>query len=122
MDTPYQTMDSIEQEKNAYYGKIASKLDVEKDSPERLVCKTCQEIFYFITTKEQLLEAIEEKIKGKTSFDTEIVRFYECSYFAGRDTISDWGSRCVCAFCQQLERRISRQGFLQRLRNAFKGR
>lgn len=96
---------SDQHEKDEYYGYLAKELPVDDYYPQTKVCTKCNEIFYFIRTKQQLLQAINEKITGTISFDVEMVRLYENSYFAGKDHICDWGDDNICGCCRHYQRR-----------------
>ena len=105
----------MEKEKEAYLEDIYNGINVFEDVPEERKCSRCSEVYYYIRNKEQLLKAIDEKIKGEKPFHIEMIRMYEYSDFAGKDYYSDWGRENICGCCQKY-RRVRKKGLFIRMK------
>ena len=118
MSIEYQAIKpDFEEEKETYLQWISGHTCEMEDVPAERTCSRCNEIYYYIRNKEQLLKAIEEKIKGEKPFRLEMLRFYEFADFAGKDTYYDWGKNNICGCCDMYMRKNrNKKGFFQRMK------
>ena len=109
----------FEEEKETYLQWISEKTGELEDVPAERTCSRCNEIYYYIRNKEQLLKAIEDKITGKKPFRLEMLRFYEFADFAGKDTYYAWDDYNMCGCCKyhmrqkRLRQKRTKKGFFQ---------
>jgi hypothetical protein len=118
MTSDYQAIKpDFEQEKETYLELISEKTCELEDVPAERTCSRCNEIYYYIRNKEQLLKAIEDKITGEKPFRLEMLRFYEFADFAGKDTYYDWDDDNMCGCCKHhIRQNRNKKGFFQRIK------
>ena len=107
----------MEEEKNAYLEYLYNGIVMCDDVPEEMKCSRCNEVYYYIRNKEQLLKAIDEKIKGEKPFHIEMIRFYKYADFAGKDTYYNWDDDNMCGSCKyHMRQKRNKKGFFQQLK------
>ena len=87
-----------EEKKNRYYNSIMGYIEPGYKS-KTINCKDCNEEFYYINSKKELLEIIEKNINEENNFGYDMVKLMTKFYYPGADQISFHEEKQICSCC-----------------------